>query len=66
MGVRKNRAAAALDENSKAYRTSDNSRYIVKRDQDISELIQHCIEAGLILTDEQTGQEVELKVKKRK
>lgn len=55
-----------IGEDQKVYTTSDNSRYIVKKDQDITSLIKHCSDNNLKLFDGETEVSIIKKAKKTK
>jgi hypothetical protein len=65
MPLLKKKAATLIDAAHKAYVTSDNSLFKVKRDTDIGPIIKHCTENGLTLFDVEEGKNVELKKAKK-
>ena len=54
--------AIVMREDQTFFTTSDNSRYILNKDQEPTELIKHCIKNDLKLFDSE-GQEIKLKKK---
>lgn len=50
----------------KAFLTSDNSLYVLKRNEDMGSLLKHCSDNGLTLFDVEDNKEIEIKIKKTK
>lgn len=61
-----NTAKSKINEEVKAFLTSDSSVYIIKRDQNITHLLEHCSKNDLTLFDVEENKEISIKIKKAK
>lgn len=58
-------AKERINEEFKAFLTSDNGLYILKRNDSMDELLKHCSDNGLTLLDVEENKEIEIKLKKK-
>lgn len=60
-----NAAKKRINGEFKAFLTSDNGIYIIKRTESMELLLKHCSDQNLVLLDVEENKEIELKIKKK-
>lgn len=61
-----NAAKKKINEEVKAFVTSDGSVYLKKRNESLESLLKHCSDKNLTLLDVEENQEIQIKLKKIK